>query len=232
MNVAIAFGAGLLSFLSPCVLPLVPAFLADLTGAAVRGEPVARSQALRHAAAFVLGFSAVFTGLWLAIAAFASAAGELRYWFERIGGLFLIVLGLHLTGVITIPLLATTRQFRVGGIPGTMWRSFAVGVTFGAGWTPCVGPYLGLIVGMLLVSSDLAAGGVLLFAYALGIGLPFLVAAFALDRLRGSLQLLRRRARAIEIAGGTLVVVMGVLLMSGRLNDIAQRFSFLIPDGG
>src|SRR5919201_5539371 len=102
MNVAIAFGAGLLSFLSPCVLPLLPAFLADLTGAAARGERVERSRALVHALAFVLGFSAVFTALWLAIAAFAATAGDLILWAQRLGGVLLIVLGLHFAGVITI----------------------------------------------------------------------------------------------------------------------------------
>lgn len=227
MNVAIAFGAGLLSFLSPCVLPLVPAYLADLTGSAARGETAARGRAFAHALAFVLGFSAVFTLLWLAIAAFGAVAGELRFWAEKIGGVVLIVLGLHLTGLVTLPFLAMTRQARVGGVPGSLGRSLLIGVTFGAGWTPCVGPYLALILGMLLTSADLARGAMLLFAYALGIGLPFLVAALALDRMRGLLGALRRRARAIEIAGGTLVVIMGVLLASGRLTEIALRFNFL-----
>ena len=227
MNVAIAFGAGLLSFLSPCVLPLVPAYLADLTGAAARGESVDRTRAFAHALAFVLGFSAVFTLLWIAIAAFGSIAGDLRFWAERVGGLVLIVLGLHLTGVVSLPFLAMTRQARVGGVPGSLWRSLAIGVTFGAGWTPCVGPYLALILGILLTTADLVRGALLLFAYALGIGLPFLIAALALDRMDGVLHALRRRARAIEIAGGTLVIVMGVLLASGRLTEIAQRFNFL-----
>ncbi len=228
MNVAIAFGAGLLSFLSPCVLPLVPAYLADLTGAAARGESASRGRAFAHALAFVLGFSGVFTLLWIAIAALGSVAGDLRYWAERAGGVVLIVLGLHLTGVVTVPFLARTRQARVGGSPGSIVRSLAIGVTFGAGWTPCVGPYLALILGILLTTADLASGAVLLFAYALGIGVPFLVAALALDRASGISRALQRRARAIEIAGGTLVIVMGVLLVSGRLTEVAQRFSFVL----
>lgn len=226
MNIAVAFGAGLLSFLSPCVLPLVPAFLADLTGAAARGERVERSRALRHALAFVLGFSAVFTALWIAIAAFAQVAGDLIFWAERAGGLILIVLGLHLAGVITLPALATTRQVQVAGVPGSLWRSFGVGVSFGAGWTPCVGPYLAAILALLLSSSDLAAGGALLFAYALGLGVPFLIAAIALDRSRALLRALQRRARVIEIAGGTLVVAMGVLLVSGRFTQLAGLLNF------
>jgi len=226
VNVAIAFGAGLLSFLSPCVLPLVPAFLADLTGAAVRGERVERSRALLHATAFVLGFSAVFTVLWIAIAIFAAAAGDLILWAQRAGGVLLIVLGMHLAGVITLPFLAMTRQADVRGVPGSIWRSFGVGVSFGAGWTPCVGPYLAAILGLLLSTTNLAAGGTLLFAYALGLGLPFLLAALALDRSRGLLHALQRRARVIEITGGTLVIAMGVLLVSGRFTQVAGLLNF------
>lgn len=225
MNVALAFGAGLLSFLSPCVLPLVPAYLADLTGAAARGEAATRGRAFAHALVFVLGFSAVFTLLWVAIAAFAEVSGDLILWAQRIGGLVLIVLGLHLAGVVTIPFLAMTRQAQVRGAPG-LARSFAIGVSFGAGWTPCVGPYLAAILGLLLGSTDLVAGGALLFAYALGLGLPFLVAALAMDRLRGVFSALQRRARAIEMAGGTLVVIMGILLVSGRFTQVAQLFNF------
>ncbi len=226
MNVFIAFGAGLLSFVSPCVLPLVPAFLADLTGVAARGEAASRRGSFAHALVFVLGFSAVFTLLWVGIAAFAAVAGDLVFWAQRVGGALLILLGLHMLGVITVPFLAMTRQANVTSRTPSLGRSFAIGVSFGAGWTPCVGPYLAAILTLLLTTSDLGSGATLLLAYALGLGVPFLVAALALDRLRGMLRALQRHARVIEIAGGTLVIAMGVLLVSGRFTQLAQLFNF------
>ena len=225
MNIFLAFGAGLLSFVSPCVLPLVPAFLLDLTGAAVSDGRPGRGRAVAHAAAFVVGFSLVFTALWAAIAAFGAIAGELVFWAQRAAGAVLLVLGMHMLGIVTIPFLAMTRQAQVRG-PASLSRSLAIGISFGAGWTPCVGPYLAAILALLLGTADLASGSALLFAYALGLGVPFLAAALAMDRIRGALQALQRRARAIELVGGTVVIAMGVLLVSGRFTQLAQALNF------
>ena len=149
MNVAIAFGAGILSFLSPCVLPLVPAFLVNMAGeAALAGTQ--RMRTVAHALAFVLGFSVVFTLLWVAIALVGALAGELVYWLQRLGGLLLIVLGMHMIGLITIPFLMRELDLRLEGNTTGLPRSFLIGLAFGVGFTPCVGPYLALILDLLL----------------------------------------------------------------------------------
>ena len=224
MNLLVAFGAGMLSFLSPCVLPLVPAFLVNLAGeAAVAGTQRARTMA--HALAFVLGFTAVFTLLWVAVALVGALAGELVLWLQRAGGAVLVVFGLHMIGVITVPFLNTERALRLEGSTTGYPRSVLVGVAFGAGFTPCVGPYLALILNLLL-NTDLAAGATLLIAYSLGLGVPFLLVAGGLGSRR-PLAFLRRHVRAVNLVGGALVIVMGLIIMSGQFARLAQFFNFL-----
>lgn len=227
MNVAIAFGAGILSFLSPCVLPLVPAFLVNIAGEAAL-DPAAgtRRRTLAHALAFVLGFSAVFTLLWVAIALVGSLAGEMVYWLQRVGGAILVFLGMHMLGLITIPLLQSRMEVRLEGSTKGYPRSFLIGTAFGVGFTPCVGPYLALIL-TLLLNTDVASGAVLLLAYALGMGVPFLLIASGLGAARGAVRFLARNIRAVNVIGGVVVIAMGLLLLSGQFTRLAQLFNFL-----
>ena len=226
MNVAIAFGAGILSFLSPCVLPLVPAFFVNMAGeAALSGTQ--RMRTFVHALAFVVGFSAVFTLLWVLVAILGTFAGDLVFWLQRIGGLLLIVLGMHMLGLITIPLLAREMDLRLEGNTSGLPRSFLIGTAFGIGMTPCVGPYLALILNLLLNEGDLASGAVLLVAYALGLGVPFLALAAGLGGAQRVTAILRRRIRLVNAIGGTLVIVMGLLLVSGQFAKLPQFFNFL-----
>ena len=225
MNLAIAFGAGILSFLSPCVLPLVPAYLVNLAGeSAVIGAD--RRRTVAHAAVFVLGFSAVFTLLWIGIALLGSFGTTFVDWLQRIAGIVLVVLGMHMLGLITIPLLERTTDLRLEGTASGYRRSLLIGVTFGAGWTPCIGPYLALILAILL-DTDLASGAVLLLAYSLGLGVPFLLVAGGLGSAHRALDWVRAHIRAVNAAGGTLVIVMGLLLLSGQLTRLNQLFNFL-----
>lgn len=225
MNVAIAFGAGILSFLSPCVLPLVPAFLVNMAGeAALSGQRRARTVA--HALAFVLGFSSVFTLLWVAIAIVGALAGELVFWIQRAGGLLLVVLGMQMLGLITIPYLTREMDLRLEGNSTGLARSFLIGLAFGVGFTPCVGPYLALILELLL-NADLPSGAVLLVAYALGLGVPFIVIAAGVGGTQRVTRALARGIRVLNIAGGTLVIVMGLILLSGQFARLPQLFNFL-----
>ncbi len=224
MNIAIAFGAGILSFLSPCVLPLVPAFLVNLAGeAALAGTQ--RRRTLVHALAFVLGFSAVFTLLWVLVALVGALAGDLVFWLQRAGGLLLIVLGMHMLGLITIPLFTRELDFRLEGNATGLGRSFLIGAAFGIGMTPCVGPYLALILDLLL-NQDLLSGATLLLAYALGLGVPFLIIAAGIGAQRIT-AFLRRSIRVVNLVGGVLVIAMGLLLVSGQFARLPQLFNFL-----
>jgi cytochrome c-type biogenesis protein len=225
VNVAIAFGAGMLSFLSPCVLPLVPAFLVDMAGEAALGG-TQRLRTLAHALAFVIGFSTVFTLLWIGVALVGSLAGEMVYWLQRVGGLLLVVLGMQMLGLIRIPFLARELDLRLEGNTTGLPRSFLIGLAFGVGFTPCVGPYLGAIL-TLLLNESLASGAVLLVAYALGLGVPFLLLAGGIGGARRVARWLASHIRVVNLVGGTLVIVMGLVLVSGQFARLPQLFNFL-----
>ena len=225
MNIAIAFGAGILSFLSPCVLPLVPAFLVNIAGEAAL-DGTARRRTLAHALAFVLGFSAVFTLLWVGLALAGGLAGELKFWVERVAGGLLVLMGAHMLGLITLPLLQRRFDVRLEGKRTGYPRSFLIGSGFGLAFTPCVGPYLGVIL-TLLFGADLASGAVLLLAYALGLGVPFLLIAGGVGFARQIVRWLALHQRAVNIVGGTLVIAMGLLMLSGQFTRVAQLFNFL-----
>ena len=225
MNVAIAFGAGILSFLSPCVLPLVPAFLVDMAGeAAVAGNQRART--LAHGFAFVAGFTTVFTALWVTVALVGALAGEMVFWLQRVGGLLLVVLGMQMLGLIRIPFLARELDLRLERGTSGLQRSFLIGLAFGIGFTPCVGAYLGAIL-TLLLNEDVGSGAVLLVAYALGLGVPFLLLAGGLGWARQLARWLAAHIRAVNLAGGTLVIAMGLVLASGQFARLPQLFNFL-----
>ena len=185
-----------------------------------------RRRTVAHAAAFVVGFSAVFTLLWVGIALLGSLGGELVVWLQRVAGLALVVLGMHMVGLITIPFLMRELDLRLEGNTTGLPRSFLIGLAFGVGFTPCVGPYLALILDLLL-NEDLASGAVLLLAYALGLGVPFLVIAAGIGGTQRVTRALARGIRVLNLAGGTLVIVMGLVLVSGQFTKLPQLFNFL-----
>jgi cytochrome c-type biogenesis protein len=268
LSILVALAAGVISFLSPCVLPLVPAYLGQLTAVAVAQadahagatHPTRASRwiAFRHALAYVAGFGVVFT--LLGVTATFAAAG-LSPWIpvlRQVGGVVLILLGLNLAGILRIPRLernwrpldagaasslatATgSMSFAPAGGPGLGDRlggrlvssrggwlaSFGLGAIFAVGWTPCIGVILGGILGLASTSATVAQGGVLLVAYTLGLGIPFLLIALVYDRAPSLLRPLVRHGQAVSVIGGLLVVLIGVAMVLDWLALLARWVPF------
>jgi cytochrome c-type biogenesis protein len=224
----VAAAAGFVSFASPCVLPLVPGYLSYMSG--VSGQDVERSgdrragRVVAGAALFVLGFSLVFVALGAALGAVTSWLVLNRGLVTRIAGVLVIVMGLFLAGVIKPGFLYRERRLRANRVPGGLAGALPLGMVFGLGWTPCIGPTLGAVLGLAAVGGGGARrGAMLLFAYSLGRGVPFLVAALGFRRALGRFPALRARFRLFELAGGGMLVVIGLLLVTGLWDSLLTQ---------
>lgn len=216
----LAFVAGLASFFSPCVFPLIPAYISYLSGRSAGVDDAARNRwvTFTHGLAFVLGFSFVFIMLGL----FASVLGgfliRLGDIVSRVGGLVVIIFGMHMTGLVRLPFLE--QDTRAASAPDPKWgylSSAFLGIAFSAGWTPCTGPVLGSIA-MLVINGGSIARGLLLFSvYSAGLGVPFLAAALGIGWVTFILRKFGRAMRIIEIAMGVILIVLGIFLLFGRL---------------
>jgi cytochrome c-type biogenesis protein len=234
LSLLVAFGAGVLSFVSPCVLPLVPAYVGMLAGATVSAGRVSPARTMLHAVAFVTGFGAVFVGLGASVGlvgfAFQDVVRSLA--FRVVAGGALVVLGLHGAGIVRIP--ALMRDVRVRFNPAGklgIAPSFLVGAAFAAGWTPCIGPILGTILLYAGTAGTVGQGALLLAAYSLGLGVPFLLAGYALESATLVMRRVNRQARAVELASGALIAAMGLVVMSGGLTWFAGYLSDLGVQG-
>jgi cytochrome c-type biogenesis protein len=233
LNVATAFLAGIVSFVSPCVLPLVPSYLSFLTGTSLedlksQSSAEAKARVLAHAVAFCAGLTVVFVLLGLSSSALGSLLASNKDLIARIGGAVIIILGLNMIGLFRIPQLMMEKRVHLGPRPQSLWLSFAVGVTFAAGWTPCIGPILGAI--LLLAGGERPAhGAFLLFVYAMGLAIPFLVTAAAITQSLGVLNRIKRFLPAIETASGAVLVATGLLLATGSFTRFQAFFNQYIP---
>ena len=230
VSFAVAFAAGLLSFLSPCVLPLIPSYIGFLTGLTVEELQRRRGAALLHAVWFVAGFSFIF----MALGASASALGNLllqyQVWLGRIGGVLVLLFGLYLLGVLRPAFLMRERKIELAAKPIGYVGSAVVGMTFGAAWTPCIGPILGGILTLAAARGSVGQGTLLLGVYALGLAVPFLITAFALDRFLGWFQRFRPYIVWVDRVAGALLVVLGILLISDRFTLLASWLQGLTPE--
>ena len=231
VGLLVAFGGGVMSFLSPCVLPLVPSYLSFVTGMSLEDlqEGVDRKATFIHSLLFVLGFSIIF----ITLGASASFLGSfLRYyeiWIARIGGVVIIVLGLHLTGVLRIAPLMRERRVHVNDKPAGYLGTIGVGAAFGAGWTPCIGPVLGAILTLAATEDTVWAGVSLLSVYSLGLAIPFLISALALDWFLGAFSRFRRFLPMVEKVAGGMLIILGLLLMTGTLTILSSYLQSFTP---
>ena len=214
----VAVVAGVVSFTSPCCLPLIPGYLSYVSALPVAelGERQARAVALRGSALFVLGFTVVFTALGLTVGLLGAAVTRNLPLLVRVAGVGIIVMGLTTLGVLRVPFLYRERRMDLTRMRRGPRGAFPLGMAFAAGWTPCLGPVLATILATAAASGTAVWGGVLLAFYSLGLGVPFVLLAVGFTRARGSLAWLRRHGHAIELAGGAMLVAVGVLFVSGR----------------
>ena len=226
LTLALAAGAGFLSFVSPCVLPLLPAYLGYMTGLTaeeLQGPQAAATRAhiLGRSVAFVLGLSLVFA----ALGGSASAVGQVLLRNQtiilRIAGLLVVLLGLHTLGLIRIPFLYQERRLSIGGTDGSYLGALLLGAAFAAGWTPCIGPFLAGLLALASQEQTVGQGMLLLFVYGLGLGVPFVLAGLALGSSMRLLAAVKARMHLLEIVSGLLLVGMGLLIFSDRLSLIS-----------
>jgi cytochrome c-type biogenesis protein len=229
IGVALAFSAGLLSFLSPCVLPLIPSYLTFVTGVGLDDLGSARRSALVHALLFVLGFTLIFVALGASATVLGRLLGAYRIWITRVGGALVVLFGLYLLGAVRVSAFDRERRVHLANKPVGYLGTALVGVAFGAGWTPCLGPILGAILTYTAATADLARGLPLLLAYSLGLALPFLLAAVAVERFLGAVTRMRPYLARVSQVSGALLVIVGLLMMFDYFTTIGVYLQAVTP---
>jgi cytochrome c-type biogenesis protein len=226
-----AFLAGLVSFLSPCVLPLVPGYVSLISGAGVEQLKTQETQLLRkvmlNSVAFILGFSVVFITLGAVATEVSQMLSRYRSTLAQVAGVVIILFGLHLTGVFKIKALYTDARLHSVKGGSTAWGAFVIGFAFAFGWTPCVGPVLTVILTFAAAQDSITKGVMLLAIYSMGLAVPFLLTALGVERFLKFYSRFRVHMHAIEVASGALLVALGVLLVLGRFTIISNYLSFL-----
>jgi cytochrome c-type biogenesis protein len=222
-TVPIAFLAGLVSFLSPCVLPVVPGYLSFMSGYSAGDSVPSPKRSAAVALAFVAGFTAVFVALGASATLLGSLLRGNRELFTRAGGLFIIVLGLVFVGAVKLPWLYREARFHPTPRAG-LWGSVILGGAFAFGWSPCIGATMGAVLTMAAgnaATGSVLEGAGLLAVYSLGLGLPFVLAGLGVARLTGVLTVLRRHIRAVNLVSGVLLIALGALFVTDRLFELS-----------
>jgi cytochrome c-type biogenesis protein len=229
LGLALAFSAGLLSFVSPCVLPLIPSYLTFVTGVGIDELGHSKRAAFVHALLFVLGFTLIFVALGASATVFGRLLLAYRVWITRIGGALIVLFGLYLLGMARIAAFDREHRIHLADKPVGYLGSVFVGVAFGAGWTPCLGPILGAILTYTAAEADLSRGLPLLLAYSLGLALPFLLAAVAVERFLTTVKRFRPYLARVSQVSGALLVVIGLLMMFDYFTVMAAYLQTVTP---
>jgi len=226
ISILIAFSAGILSFISPCVLPLVPSYITYITGVSFNeltnagGKGKLRWATIFHSLLFIIGFSTIF----ILMGASASYLGQLlsryQYWIMKGGGVLIIILGIHFTGIINIPFLQMEKRFEFRKKPLGYLGSFLVGIIFAAGWTPCIGPILSTILIYASTAKSFTTGVLLLTIYSIGLGVPFFLSSLAFNSFLSAFEKIKRYMRVITIISGFFLIIIGILFLTDTFKEI------------
>jgi len=228
VSVFVAFTAGLISFLSPCILPMIPSYLAFITGISL--EELSQDQNLKkvrksvitNSLFFILGFSILFIAMGASATFIGKFLAKNIRWFEIIGGSLVVILGLHFAGLFKIKFLEREKKIHLDKKPLGVIGTVLVGMAFGAGWTPCVGPILGSILTMAAATQNVAKGIILLISYSVGLGIPFLLTGLLIHKFFEYFKTIRKYFRVITLVGGILLVIIGFLLITGYFTTISS----------
>jgi len=232
-QIAVAFVAGLVSFLSPCVLPLVPGYISIVSGSSLdqlkaQDKDVSLSRTvLLSSVVFIIGFSITFALLGASATWFGQVLVSRRYLFDKIAGLILIVFGVHVLGIVKINALYKDKRFHNVQKPRGVLGAFVMGLVFAFGWTPCLGPILAGILTIASTKQTVTEGMMLLCVYSAGLGIPFLLTSLALNQFLSFYSRFKKHFHAVEMVSGALVIAVGVLMVTGSLTRLASWFSFL-----
>jgi cytochrome c-type biogenesis protein len=229
LGLVLAFSAGLLSFVSPCVLPLIPSYLTFVTGVGFDELGSSRRAAAVHSLLFILGFTLIFVALGASATVLGRVLIAYRVWITRAGGALIVLFGLYLLGVVRVAAFDRERRVHLANKPVGYLGSVLVGVAFGAGWTPCLGPILGAILTYTAATADLSRGLPLLLAYSLGLAIPFLVAAVAVERFLETVTRFRPHLARVSQVSGALLVMVGVLMMFDYFTILATYLQSVTP---
>ncbi len=236
LSIIVALGGGLLSFLSPCVFPLVPSYLSFITGISFDDmkSPLLKAQVREKVIAnslfFVLGFSTVFIVLGASFSFLGRFFASYQQMIQRVAGLIIIFFGLYISGALRIPFLMRSKEFlALRKKPAGYMGSALVGVSFGSAWTPCIGPILGAILTLAGSSKGVREGAILLMAYSMGLAIPFLLMAVASGGFFGVFQRFGRFLKVVHIVGGVFLIVVGILIVTGYFTVLNSLFISLTP---